>query len=68
MTKEFPTLDEYNKLREELIKKSYVSFAQVVCPSCGDKMFYLNPDQILTSFPPKKEVYCDCGYTGYKFV
>ena len=34
------------------------------CPKCGKKI-YLRTDIILTSYPPKHQYECDCGWVGY---
>ena len=38
------------------------------CPECGEELWDSNPMMTLTSNPPKKNVHCDCGYTGYRIA
>lgn len=65
------TLDEFNadKMREyELWKAPHPAKNGIVCPKCGNELFDSDPYIILGSDPPQKEVYCDCGFRGYRIA
>ena len=36
----------------------------IECPNCGKKV-YVRTDIVLTSYPPKSQYECDCGWVGY---
>ena len=38
----------------------------IACPECGKELYDSEPNIILTSYPPKKSIHCDCGYRGYR--
>jgi hypothetical protein len=40
----------------------------IACPKCESELWDSNPNVTLTSNPPKKNVHCDCGYTGYRIT
>ena len=40
----------------------------IACPKCGNELMDSNPNATLTSYPPQKNVHCDCGYKGYRIV
>jgi hypothetical protein len=40
----------------------------ILCPLCKKEMWDTKPNTILTSLPAQKNVHCDCGYAGYRFV
>ncbi len=63
------TLDEYNDEQRERRRQAQQDErrAGVACTRCGTQMRYVDPTQILTSFPPKRAVICPaCGAHGYK--
>ena len=63
------TLDEYNKMANDFYFNydKYPKLNHIACPKCGKEMYDTN-EIILMSNPPKKNVYCDCGYKGYRIV
>lgn len=40
----------------------------IACPKCGNEMFDSSPMATLMSYPPQKEVGCQCGYKGYRIA
>ena len=36
----------------------------IACPTCGAELYDSNPMEMLTVFPPRLRIHCDCGYTG----
>ena len=41
----------------------------ILCPECGNELFDVNPNTVLTSYPPKKAVKCNgCGFNGYRLA
>jgi len=43
----------------------------IACPKCGDELVDVNPNEVLTSIPPKKFIRCEnknCGYSGYRIA
>jgi hypothetical protein len=65
------TLDEYN---EEFFKtwqdiQNQMHKASVACPKCNNEMVFEYPDVVLTSYPPKKTVFCPhCHYKDYMYA
>ena len=39
----------------------------IECPECG-RNIYFNSSIILTSYPPKYQYWCSCGWTGSSHV
>jgi predicted RNA-binding Zn-ribbon protein involved in translation (DUF1610 family) len=67
MEKKLKTLDEHNKIMNDLYFKEKDNHNGIACPKCGEEMIDTNPNVTLTSCPPKKNVGCEkCGYTGYR--
>ena len=63
------TLEEFNaeKEQEYRTRRSRDPVKNgIACPKCGKELFDSEPDIILTSFPPEKDVYCECGFRGYR--
>lgn len=61
------TLDEHNKSRMQQSRLSTEPVKNgIVCPICGSELFDSNPQQVLASYPPKKDVHCQCGFHGYR--
>jgi DNA-directed RNA polymerase subunit RPC12/RpoP len=65
------TLQEHNadviQQHKEEKEKSHLS--GVACPECGIELEFINPWQMLMSYPPKKSVKCPkCGYNGYMIM
>ncbi len=65
------TLDEYNK--EFSANWHYAQIQKhktgVACPKCNNEMIFDNPDVVLTSYPPKKTVFClNCHHTDYMYA
>jgi hypothetical protein len=63
------SLEEFNNLKyfPDLYTISYPHFNGIACPDCGKELYDTNAS-ILTSFPPKRNVHCDCGYHGYRLA
>ena len=40
----------------------------IECPQCKSELYDSNPNIVLTSLPPQKNVHCSCGYSGFRFV
>ena len=41
----------------------------ISCEKCGGELSDTNPNMILTSLPPKKNVHCPkCGWRGYRLA
>jgi len=38
------------------------------CPDCGKELCDLEGSGVLESFPAKKQVICNCGFTGTRYV
>ena len=58
--------EDYKK--RELPTELFVNRVQtdIECPKCGRKVWKRN-DIVLTSYPPKYQYECDCGWVGYDF-
>lgn len=42
---------------------------QLKCPKCGEDLYDIKPNLILTSHPPQVNTGClKCGYKGYRVV
>lgn len=39
----------------------------IACPVCTQEL-YDTDSYILTCNPPKRNVHCDCGYKGYRYI
>jgi uncharacterized protein with PIN domain len=43
----------------------------IACPNCGEELVDVNPNEVLTSNPPKKFIKCQnekCSYAGYRLA
>ena len=40
----------------------------IACPICNRELLDSSPMTILTSNPPKKNIHCECGFTGYRLA
>ena len=60
------TWEEFEKMnqKEYYIDDSKRKITNIDCPTCGKKI-YVRTDIILTSYPPKSQYECDCGWVGY---
>lgn len=59
------TITEHNNSYQQ--PKIELSMAGVLCDYCNVEMFYLQPNMVLASIPPKMTVQCPkCGNTDYK--
>lgn len=60
------TLDEFNKERLDLYRdKSNPTPNGIACPKCNNELYDSNPQFILTSYPPRKNVHCEkCAFHG----
>lgn len=74
------TLDEFNSERKKEYKIDGQGIVDLIysitpvkngiaCNRCGNELFDSDPDEILTSSPPKKSVHCGlCGFRGYRIA
>lgn len=61
------SLESYNlKRTQEYEHLKRLQKNGIACPKCGSEMFDSDPQVVLTSNPPKKNVACQCGYRGYR--
>lgn len=66
MTEKLKTIDEWNSLRVYTETENVQS--GIACPECGAEMIVPNPNIILTSNPPQKNVCCPkCQYATTVF-
>jgi len=63
------TLDEYNQeaVSNFLEMNTYPRPNGIACPKCGKEMNDLDC-MILTSYPPKRNVGCECGHRDYRIA
>lgn len=40
----------------------------IACPQCGLELWDSNPMMSLASMPPQRNIHCDCGYRGYRYL
>lgn len=60
------TMIEEELLRKAALKSKY-RLNGMKCPKCEKELVDTNPNRLLLSSPPKKEVLCQsCGYSGYR--
>jgi ribosomal protein S27E len=65
------TLDQHN---EDFLKawqyiQNQMHKAGVACPKCNNEMVFDNSNMILTSYPPKRSVFCpNCHHTDYIYA
>lgn len=57
------TWEEAKKNRWQNIILSDRELTDVECPKCGRKI-YVDMTCILTSNPPQRRYFCDCGWSG----
>jgi DNA-directed RNA polymerase subunit RPC12/RpoP len=56
---------EHYRQQQERAKKAHLT--GIACDECGTELHYLNPELLLMSSPPKRDVHCpQCGFRGYK--
>lgn len=61
------SLDSFNQRRaQDYVFSNTPRLNGIACPNCGEEMFDINPHVTLTSYPPKKDIGCKCGYKGYR--
>lgn len=71
MKKKLKTLEEHNTQQRQFHTAMFDNSPQkngIACPQCGKELYDSCPMMTLTSMPPKKNVHCDCGYTGYRIA
>jgi len=40
----------------------------LACPECGEELYDVNPDMVLTSMPPQLNVACtNCVWKGFRY-
>lgn len=65
------SLEDFNSRRRQAYDNPLTPTTKlngIACPKCGSEMFDTNPMMTLTSFPPQKDVGCQCGYRGYRIA
>lgn len=62
------TLEEFNKDTFDCFAKNntYPMPNGIECPECKKELMDLDSN-ILCSFPPKRNIGCECGYRGYRY-
>jgi len=63
------TWEEYQKVNPWNIlelNNSNKEKTDIICPKCG-KPVYVRTDIIKTSYPPKRQYECDCGWVDYSY-
>lgn len=56
-----------NDIPDEIFSISNREKTNIECPKCG-KYIYRRTDIILTSYPPKYQYECDCGWVGSAYA
>jgi DNA-directed RNA polymerase subunit RPC12/RpoP len=67
------TLEEHTRERQKVYDKldewNVPHVNGIACPKCGKELWDTNPNMILTSSPPQKDIHClACGYSGYRLA
>jgi len=63
------TLEEHNQDRRPMHDMANErSRNGIECPDCKHELMDSNPMVTLTSYPPQKNVHCECGYSGYRIA
>ena len=57
------TIDEHENRMQELYSPTAKVGVGVSCPKCSSEMYDDSNGMVLTTYPPKKRVACDCGYS-----
>jgi hypothetical protein len=67
MGKTLTSVGEWNRYIVETynLNNIYPRLNGLSCPNCS-KELYDSDSSILTSYPPQKNIHCDCGYKGYR--
>ena len=63
------TLEEHNETQRQIWAESNKPKSMkngIACPTCGNELNDGEVNVTLTTNPPQKNVYCDCGYRGYR--
>lgn len=62
------TLEEHNKIVQELIKIRETGHTGIACPNCGNELYDSSPGLCLTSNPPQYRVFCRvCNWVGTRY-
>ncbi len=68
------TLKEFNQERSKQYEDASAKLKpnqsnEIQCPICGTELFDTNPEVLLLSNPPKKNVHCGgCDFKGYRIA
>jgi len=66
------SLEEHNQERSDDYQGIYNPNPKpngIECPKCKEELHDTQPNMVLTSYPPKKNVGClKCGYKGYRIA
>jgi len=70
MSKELTPLDEWNNIARKNYFNEYNPRPNgIACPKCGKELVDVEPNTMLTSWPPQLRIACQhCRYTGYRIV
>lgn len=60
------TLEQFNIDRATKLNAGYPKPNGIECPKCG-KELYDTDCVILLSYPARRRVHCDCGFTSERF-
>ena len=67
MDNKLVSLEEFNKRARESygVSRNQSRPNGIACPECGEELWDKNRLECLTSWPPRRDVYCiTCGYHG----
>lgn len=56
------TWEEF-KAQQQMEHLLHAKETNIECPKCGQKL-YVRTDIVLTSYPPKRNYFCNCGWSG----
>lgn len=63
------SLEEFNRQRQPVARERELPRNGIACPECGQELVDSNPQLLLTSLPPQKNVRCEaCDYVGYRLA
>jgi hypothetical protein len=69
-------MKKLSEVNQKSIDVSYANFPYgppvkngIACDKCEEELLDTNPNLILTSYPPQKNVHCEgCGFRGYRYA
>lgn len=67
--KQLKTLDGHNRNQAFIHGLSIPIANGIECPKCSMELVDSTPNEILTTYPPQKNVHCPhCDFKGYRVV